>query len=65
MRSFVIDTLRHAFRMPLIVAVSVNRALVAHFFTATLTFRGDVINLNLIFIPKEQFTPSAFSLLFL
>jgi len=51
--------------MPLIVAVSVNRALVAHFFTATLTFRGDVINLNLIFIPKEQFTPSAFSLLFL
>ena len=65
MWSVVIDTLRHAFRMPLVVAVSVKCHFVAHFFTATLTFRGDVIHLNLIFVSKEQFTPSAFSLLFL
>src|SRR5260221_7711002 len=61
MRSVVIDTLRHAFRMPLVVAVAVKCHFVAHFFTATLPFRGDVIYLNLIFVSKEQSTPAAFS----
>ncbi len=51
--------------MPLVVAVSVKGQLVAEFLTATLAFWGDVINFNLILVPEEEFTPSAFSLLFL
>jgi hypothetical protein len=65
MRSVVIDTLRLVFGMPLVVAVAVKNTLVAEFITATLTFWGDMINFYLILLPKEQFTPSAFSLLFL
>ncbi len=51
--------------MPLVVAVSVKGQLVAEFLPATFAFRGDVINFNLILVPEEKFTPSAFSLLFL
>ena len=51
--------------MPLVVAMSVKSELVAEFFTAALAFWSDMINLYLILIPKEKFTPSAFSLLFL
>ena len=65
MRSVVTDTLRFVFGMPLVVAVSVKSTLVAEFFTATLTFWGDMIDFYLILLPKEQFTPAAFSLLFL
>jgi len=65
MRSVVTDTLRFVFGMPLVVAVSVKSTLVAEFFTAALTFWGDMIAFYLILLPKEQFAPSAFSLLFL
>ncbi len=65
MRSAVSDTLCFVFGVPLVVTVSMKGQLVAEFFTTTLTFRSDMINLYLIFIPKEKFTPSAFSLLFL
>jgi hypothetical protein len=51
--------------MPLVVAVSVKSTLVTEFFTASFTFCGDMIYLDLILIPKVEFTPSAFSLLFL
>ena len=65
MWSVVTDTLRFVFGMPLVVAVSVKSPLVAEFFPATLTFWGDMIDFYLILLPKEQFTPSAFCLLFL
>ena len=65
MRSVVTDTLRFVFGMPLVVAVSMQSTLVAEFFTTTLTFWGDMIDFYLILLPKEKFTPSAFSLLFL
>ena len=65
MRSIVTDTLCFVFGMPLVVAVSVKGKLVAEFLTAPFTFWGDMIDFYLIFLPKEQFTPSAFSLLFL
>jgi hypothetical protein len=51
--------------MPLVVTMSVKGKLVAEFFTAALTFWGDMINFDLILLPEEKFTPSAFSLLFL
>jgi len=51
--------------MPLVVTVAVKSKLVAEFFTATLTFWGDMIDFYLVLLPKEKFTPSAFSLLFL
>ena len=51
--------------MPLVVTMAVKRKLVAEFFTTSFTFRGDMVDLYLIFISKEKFTPSAFSLLFL
>ncbi len=51
--------------MPLVMAVSVKSQLVAEFFSATFTFRSDVIDLDEILVPKEKFAPSAFSLLFL
>jgi len=45
--------------------MSVKGKLVAEFFTAALAFWGDMINFDLILLPEEKFTPSAFSLLFL
>ena len=63
MRSVVTDTLRFVFGMPLVVAVPVKSKLVAEFFTTTLAFWGNMINFYLIFLSKEKFTPSAFSLL--
>jgi hypothetical protein len=51
--------------MPLVMAMSVKRSLVTEFFTTALTFWGEMINFYLIFIPEEEFAPSAFSLLFL
>jgi hypothetical protein len=65
MRSVVTDTLGFVFGMPLVVAVAVKSTFVAEFFTTLLTFWGDMIDFDLIFLPKEQFTPSALSLLFL
>ena len=65
MRSVVTDTSQLVFGMPLVVAVAVKSTFVAEFFTATLAFWGDMIDFYLIFLPKEQFTPAAFSLLFL
>jgi hypothetical protein len=53
------------FGMPLVVTMSVKGTLVAAFFTAALAFWGDMINFDLILLPEEKFTPSAFSLLFL
>ena len=65
MRSVVSDTFRFVFGVPLVVAVSVKGQLVAQFLTAPFTFRGDMIDLDLIFLSKEEFTPAAFPLLFL
>jgi len=65
LRSIVIDTLRCVFRVPLVVTMAVKRKLVAEFFTTAFTFRGDMVNLDLISILEEKFTPPAFSLLFL
>jgi tRNA uridine 5-carbamoylmethylation protein Kti12 len=65
MWSVVIDTLCFVFGMPLVVTVSVKGNLVAEFFTTALTFRSDMIDLDVIFPLQEQSTPSAFSLLFL
>jgi len=65
MRSVVIDTLCCVFGMPLVVAVSMQSHLVAEFFAPTLAFRCDVIDLDTIVFSKEEFAPSAFSLLFL
>jgi len=45
--------------------MAVKRKLVAEFFTTAFTFRGDMVNLDLISILEEKFTPPAFSLLFL
>src|SRR5712692_3885193 len=53
------------FGMPLVVTMSVKGKLVAEFFIAALAFWGDMINFDLILLPEEKFTPSAFSLLFL
>jgi len=65
LRLIVIDTLRCVLRVPLVVTMAVKRKLVATFFTTTFTFRGDMVNLDLISILEEKFTPPAFSLLFL
>ena len=65
MRSIVTDTLCCLFGMPLVVAVSVKSTLVTEFFSTSLTLRSDMINLYLVLIPEVEFTPSAFSLLFL
>jgi len=65
MQSVVIDTLCFVFGMPLVMAVSVKGHFVAEFFSATLTFRSEMINFYVIILSKEKFTPSAFSLLFL
>ena len=65
MRSVVTDTFRFVFGMPLVVAVAMKSTFVAEFFLATFTFWGEMIDFYLIFLPKEQFTPSAFALLFL
>ena len=51
--------------MPLVVTMSVKSELVAEFFTAALAFWGDMIDFDLVLLPKEKFTPAAFSLLFL
>src|SRR5260370_23651021 len=64
LRFIVIDTLRCVFRVPLVVTMAVKRKLVAEFFTTTFTFRGDMVNLDLISILEEKFTPPAFSFLF-
>jgi hypothetical protein len=53
------------FGMLLVVAMSVKSELVAEFFTATFPFWGDMIYFDLVLLPKEKFTPSAFCLLFL
>jgi hypothetical protein len=53
------------FRVPLVVTMAMKRKLVAKFFTTAFTFRGDMVDLYLIFIPEEKFAPAAFSLLFL
>jgi len=45
--------------------MAMQRTLVAEFFTAAFTFRGDMVDLDEISILEEKFTPSAFSLLFL
>jgi hypothetical protein len=65
MQSVVTDTFRFVFGMPLVVAVAMQSTFVAEFFIATFTFWGEMIDFDLIFLPKEQFTPSAFALLFL
>src|SRR5262249_5048688 len=65
LRSVVIDTLRFVACMPLVVAVSVESSLVAELLTATHTTRDHMVDLNVIFRPEIQATPSAFSLLFL
>jgi len=51
--------------MPLVVTMAVKRTFVAQFFTTAFTFRGDMVNFDLIFISEEKSTPAAFSLLFL
>ena len=51
--------------MPLVMTMPVKCPFVTEFFTATLAFWDDMINFYLILLPKEKFTPSAFSLLFL
>ena len=65
MRSVVSDTLCFVFGMPLVVTMTVKSKLVAEFLTATFTFRRDMVNLDEIVFSEEEFTPSAFSLLFL
>ena len=65
MQSVVTDTFRFVFGMPLVVAVTVQSTFVAEFFITTCTFWGDMIDFYLICLSKEQFTPSAFALLFL
>ena len=49
--------------MPLIVAMSVEGHLIGQFIIFMISVY--VIDLNQIFLPKSQFTPSAFSLLHL
>src|SRR5712692_9046558 len=49
--------------MSLIVAMPMESELVAEFFSTSLTFRGDVIDFNLIFLTEHQFTPSTLALL--
>ena len=51
--------------MPLVVAMSVKGKLIAEFFSTPLTLGSDMIDLDEIVVPKGEFTPSAFSLLFL
>src|SRR6266571_6250186 len=65
LRSVVIDALRFVFRMPLVVTVAVKGTFVTEFFTTAFTFRGDMVDLYVIFLPEVKFTPAAFSLLFL
>src|SRR5215469_11346122 len=65
LRSIVIDTLCFVFHVPLVMAMAVERELVAEFFSTTLTLRGDMINFYLILTSEEQSTPAAFPLLFL
>ena len=65
LRSVVIDALRFVFRMPLVVTVAVKGTFVTEFFTTAFTFRGDMVDLYVIFLPEEKLTPLAFSLLFL
>ena len=65
MRSVVTDTLCFVFGMPLVVAVPVKGPFVTEFFPTALTFWGNMIDFYLILLPKEQFTPAAFALLFL
>ena len=52
------------FGMPLVVTMSMKGTLVAEFFTTAFTFRGDMVDLYVIFLPEVKFTPAAFSLLF-
>jgi hypothetical protein len=65
LRSIVIETLLCVFRVPLVVTMSGKSTFVAEFFTTAFTFRGDMVNLDLITVLEEKFTPSAFSLLLL
>ena len=51
--------------MPLIVAVPMKRPLVAEFVPSACAFGNHVIDLNVILIREEEFTPTTFSLLFL
>src|SRR2546425_10463394 len=65
MRSVVTDTLRFVFGMPLVVAVAVKSTLFAEFFTPPLPCWGGMIDFYFILLPKKEFTPAAFSFLFL
>ena len=51
--------------MPLIMAVPMKRTFVAEFIPAACAFGNDVIDLYVILICEEEFTPTAFPLLFL
>ena len=51
--------------MPLIMAVPMKRTFVAEFIPSALAFGNDVIDLNVVLIFEEKFTPTTFSLLFL
>ncbi|SRR5258707_10813730 len=62
-RVFVRDTI-DTFGVSLIMAMSVQQALVAEFFSSTFTLGCDVIDFNDIGVLKEQPTPTTFPLLF-
>lgn len=51
--------------MSLIMAMAMKRKFVAQFFPSTEMFGENVINFYLISVSEEEFTPSAFPLLFL
>ncbi len=51
--------------MPLIMTVPMKRTFVAEFVPSACAFGDDVIDLYVILIFEEEFTPTTFSLLFL
>ena len=51
--------------MPLIMTVPMKRTFVAEFVPSACAFGNDVIDLNVVLIFEEKFTPTTFSLLFL
>src|SRR5215472_6935236 len=63
--ALVMSTCLRMLCMPLIVAVPMKSIFVAEFVPSACAFGNDVIDFYVILIFEKQFTPTAFSLLFL
>ena len=61
----VMETCLGMLCMPLIVTMSMKSTFVAQLIPAAFAFGNDVIDLNVVLIFEEKFTPTTFSFLFL